>query len=78
MTTARAAARSDEPRWASLNEAAAYMRLSRNTLRNWIAWGWLPAKRVGPRLIQVDLNDLDRLRTNIPVAASALADGQDA
>jgi excisionase family DNA binding protein len=77
MTTARAAARSDEPRWASLNEAATYMHVSRNTLRNWIAWELLPAKRVGPRLIQVDLNDLDRLRTSIPVAAAVLADGQD-
>ncbi len=31
------------------------------TLRRWIAEGRLPAYRVGPRLIRVDLADLDAL-----------------
>lgn len=68
-------ARSDEPRWASLKEAEIYSHIPRRTLRHWIAKGWLPAERVGPRLIRVDLDDVDRLRTPIP---SARLDAQDA
>lgn len=49
------------PRWAGLDEAETYSRVPRRTLRHWIAKGWLPAYRLGPRLIQVDLADLDGL-----------------
>jgi excisionase family DNA binding protein len=74
-----AAARSSAPRWASLKEAESYSRIPRRTLRRWIAEGRLPATRVGPRQIQVDLNDVDTLRQAIPAAAAAVelaADGQ--
>jgi excisionase family DNA binding protein len=78
MTTVRAAARSDESRWATLDEAATYAKIRKRTLRQWIADGLLPAYRMGPHLIQIDLNDIDRLRTRIPAVASVLADDQDA
>ena len=69
-----AVARADvEPRWADLGEAATYSHLSRRTLRRWIDDGLLPATRVGPKIIQVDLNDLDRLRRRIPAVAAQLA-----
>jgi excisionase family DNA binding protein len=70
-----APARSRKPRWASLEQAETYSNIPRRTLRRWIAKGWLPAYRLGPRQIQVDLNDVDRLRTPIP---SAALDAQDA
>jgi excisionase family DNA binding protein len=60
-------ARSRAPRWASLKEAEDYSGIPAPTLRRWISDGWLPAWRLGPRRIQVDLNDIDRrLRTRIP------------
>lgn len=66
-TRARAPIR-HHPRWAYLAEAEAYSGVPRRTLRRWIAEGRLPGERVGPRRIQVDLNDLDRLREPIPAA----------
>jgi excisionase family DNA binding protein len=57
------------PRWATLAEAAIYSRVPRSTLRRWIAQGLLPANRLGPRRIQVDLNELDAMRQPIPTAA---------
>ena len=64
------AARTRSPRWASLAEAAVYSRVPRSTLRRWIAQGLLPANRLGPRRIEVDLNDLNALRQPIPTAAT--------
>jgi excisionase family DNA binding protein len=61
-----AARRARAPRWATLAEAAIYSRVPRSTLRRWIAQGRLPANRLGPRRIQVDLNDLDAMRQPIP------------
>ena len=61
-----AAARRRPPRWATLAEAAIYSKVPRSTLRRWIAQGRLPANRLGPRRIQVDLNDLDAMRQPIP------------
>lgn len=57
------------PRWASVREAEAYSGVPAKTLRGWIARGVLPATRLGPRLIQIDLNEIDRLRTPVTVAA---------
>jgi hypothetical protein len=44
-------------------------------MRDWIAKGLLPAYRLGPRQIQVDLNDIDALRTRIPAAGNGKARG---
>ena len=56
------------PRWASLVEAANYAKIPVRTLRDWVSKGWLPAYRIGPRQIQIDLNDVDALRRRIPTA----------
>jgi excisionase family DNA binding protein len=45
----------------STAEAAAYLGVCRNTIRNYIARGWLPAHRVGPKLLRFDPADLDRV-----------------
>jgi excisionase family DNA binding protein len=53
-----------EPRWATVAEAYAHLRgaVSERTLRRWIAQGRLTGHRLGPRKIQIDLNELDALR----------------
>jgi excisionase family DNA binding protein len=48
--------------------AAAYADVSTRTLRRYIAQGRLTGYRVGPRLLKVDLDDLDRLARPIPTA----------
>ncbi len=55
-----------EPRFASLPVGAAYAGVPVRTLRSWITRGLVPGYRIGPRLIQVDLNDIDDLRRRIP------------
>ena len=58
-----------QPRWRSLSEASDYAGgIPISTLRDWIRRGILPAYRVGPRQLQVDLNDLDALRRRVPTA----------
>jgi excisionase family DNA binding protein len=66
------------PRWATLAEAAIYSRVPRSTLRRWIAQGLLPANRLGPRRIQVDLNDLDAMRQPIPTEGNIALSSQQA
>jgi len=61
-----------EPRWASVAEACAHLRgaVSERTLRRWIAQGRLTGHRLGPRRIQIDLNELDALRGPIQPATT--------
>jgi excisionase family DNA binding protein len=49
-----------------LAAAAAYADVSTRTLRRYIAHGRLTGYRVGPRLVKIDLNDLDELARPIP------------
>jgi excisionase family DNA binding protein len=60
MATATAA-----PRWAPLRQAAEQNGIKYRTLLKWISEGRIQAHRFGPRLLQVDLDDLDALR--VPV-----------
>jgi excisionase family DNA binding protein len=53
------------PRFAPLKQAAATRGISYRTLLSWIAQGRIQAYRFGPRLLQVDLDELDALR--VPV-----------
>jgi excisionase family DNA binding protein len=49
------------PEWVSLQEAAEYCGVDYRTIRRWIAAGHLNGTRVGPKLIKVDVAELDRL-----------------
>jgi len=51
---------------ASLPSAADYARVSVKTIRRRIADGTLTGYRMGPRLIRVDLNELDAILSPIP------------
>jgi excisionase family DNA binding protein len=44
-----------------LKEAAMYAQVSVATLRGWIRRGILPVHRLGPKLIRIDLDELDRV-----------------
>lgn len=64
-------ARNATRRLASIAHAAAYSDLSNRTIRRYIAEGRLPGYRVGPRLVKVDLDDLDAITRPIPTAGPA-------
>lgn len=46
---------------ASIRGAAIYRRVPERTMRRWVARGLIPAWRLGPRRILVDLDDVDTL-----------------
>jgi excisionase family DNA binding protein len=71
-------ARNAEPRYVSFNEAVEYAGVPPGTLRDWIRRGVLPGYRMGPRLLQVDLNDLDRLRRRVPAARPPASEAESA
>lgn len=52
-------------RLASIPDAAQYAAVSPKTIRRWIAAGRLDGYRAGPRLIRVDLNQLDATLTPV-------------
>ena len=52
----------------SPHEAAARLNISPRTVRRYIAAGRLNAYRVGPRLLKVDLAELDAMLRPIPTA----------
>ena len=55
-------------RLVSLAAGAAFADVSVRTLRRYIAQGRLTGYRVGPRLVKVDLNELEQLARPIPAA----------
>lgn len=68
----------DEPnagrpqRLTSLQGAATYADLSARTVRRYIADGRLPAYRIGPKLVRIDLDDLDKIVRPIATGGSAV------
>lgn len=52
---------STKRRYAPLKEASEYSRLSVKTLRRYIVDGRLTGYRADPKLIRIDLNELDKL-----------------
>jgi excisionase family DNA binding protein len=58
-------------RLTSVQAAASYADLSARTIRRYIAQGLLPAYRVGPRLVKIDLDDLDKIARRIPTGNGA-------
>lgn len=53
-------ANKSQRRLASVAVAAAEADVCTRTIRRWVADGRLSAYRVGPRLIKIDLSELDR------------------
>jgi excisionase family DNA binding protein len=53
-------------RYAPLPQAADYAACSPRTIRRMIAAGLLTGYRLGPRLVRVDLNEVDALLHPIP------------
>ncbi len=60
---------------ASISQAAAYAGVSPKTIHRRIADSSLTGYRMGPRLIRVDLIELDRLLSPIPTGGGARAHG---
>ena len=58
-------------RFVTLDIAAEYLSVDKRTVRNFIAQGRLAGYRTGPRLIRVDLNEIDAMLRPIPNAKSA-------
>jgi excisionase family DNA binding protein len=56
-------------RYVPLADAATYAGVPPGTVRDWIRRGILPAYRIGPRLLQVNLDDIDDLRRPVATAA---------
>jgi excisionase family DNA binding protein len=52
----------------SIQNAAAYAGVSTKTIRRRISDGSLTGFRMGPRLLRVDLNELDAMLRPIPTA----------
>jgi excisionase family DNA binding protein len=63
-------ASSTRRQYVSLPEAQAILGVSNRTLRRWIAEGRLLAYRLGPRMIRLDADELDRFARPIPTAAA--------
>ena len=57
-------------RYAPLIEAADYAGVPVSTLRHYVRTGQLPAYRFGKRLLQIDLNDIDRMRRRVPTVTA--------
>ena len=71
MANATLRAQSSPRRLASITDAAEYVGVNPKTVRRYIAAGRITGYRTGPRLIRVDLNELDAmLLQRIPTAAS--------
>lgn len=55
----------------SIAQGAERADVSTRTIRRWIAQGLLTGYRVGPRLMKVDLNEVDAIARPIPTAGGA-------
>lgn len=68
MATATATPNKAVRRLESIQHAAEYLGVAEKTIRRMIARGDLTGYRAGPRLIRVDLNELDAMLRVIPTA----------
>lgn len=49
----------------TVKQAAEYIGVCEKTIRNYIKSGLLPCKRRGPRIIVIDIDDLNRIYSSI-------------
>lgn len=57
------------PRALTIKQAAAALQVSEASVRRYIAAGLLKARRVGPRLIRIDKNSLEKLMPSVESGA---------
>lgn len=50
-------------RWATKTQAADYIHVHPETIDAWVEQGLVTAYRFGPRLIRIDLNEIDAMGT---------------
>lgn len=55
-------------RLVTVEEAAAYVRCAPRTIRRYVSSGAIAGFRVGPRMLRVDLNEVDAMLRPIPTA----------
>ena len=58
-------------RIASINDAAEYAGVSTKTIRRYIASGRLTGYRFGPRLIKINLAEVDALLSAVPTTQAS-------
>lgn len=68
IETARPAAQLTE--WISIATAAERCEVSAKTIRRWIAFGYIRARRFGPKLIRIDAATLEQMSDDIVWAGS--------
>lgn len=73
MPSATTAVHRPARRLAGIADAAAYLGCNPKTIRRRIADGTLTAYRFGPRMLRVDLDELDRLLRPVPTAGGDAA-----
>lgn len=59
--------------WLTQEEAADYLKITPRTVRRMVSSGQLPAFRLGPRLLRIDLADVDALLRRVPTAGGGAA-----
>ncbi len=60
--------RANRRQYESILDTATRVGVSTKTVRRWIPTGHLAGYRMGPRLLRVDPDELDRMLTLIPTA----------
>lgn len=58
----------DPEPWRSVGDTARYYQVSEKTIRRWIAYGRLPAYKVG-RQIRIRVEDAEQIARRIPSAS---------
>ena len=46
----------DDDYWLTVNEAAAHMKVSPKTIRNWVKRGYIKAMILGPRCMRISID----------------------
>ncbi|MGB3885139.1 helix-turn-helix domain-containing protein [Gordonia sp. (in: high G+C Gram-positive bacteria)] len=52
-------------RYLSIQQAADYLGVADKTVRRWVASGRLGARRAGPRLLRIELAEIDRFMAQV-------------